>query len=472
MVFHLAKNELLKSMNSKKQLYLFSIIFVLFILFTVLANLNLLEKTSSYNEVYDSRENNIANFSHANRTRGYLSALIKKPRLINSYFTGFSIQALTTDIFNKSEKQIFKSIDFSFLFAIVFSLLALILSHDTITSEKQNGALKHVTSYNVSRPKYLLGIFLGGFLYLFVFFSISYFFSIFISVVFFQALINEQDFYVFLLIYGISVIYLGIVFLMGMSISTFCKTNKSSIIISCFAWIFLVIIIPNTAPQIAERAIKLPPAAKLYSEAYKIKETDRDRLINEQLTRLRKKMQIPDFNAENFINERKNFLLNKNNQARYYEFRKQAEDLVYKINNKQKAKVIKLEDAFMNKLKKQENLTASISSLSLYFNFLNSLYELSNVGLKTGYYEIEKHDRHAKKIGVYMKEKEFSALGENLLYDHNMPIDLSDYPRLKNYESSISFRLEAIKLNLFIMFVYIVVFSLICFIKFKNYDVR
>ena len=57
---------------------------------------------------------------------------------------------------------IFGGLDFLFSVTVVFSLLALLFTHDSICHERERGTLKLMLANPLPRDKILLGKFLGG----------------------------------------------------------------------------------------------------------------------------------------------------------------------------------------------------------------------------------------------------------------------------------------------------------------------
>ena len=94
---------------------------------------------SIFNEGMDKRKGNTVTVAH-----GYVPAVAEHHGSDNPYL------------------NIFSSIDFTVIFQVVMSLLALLFSYDAISREKEAGTLRLTLSSAVSRPILLLGKYIAG----------------------------------------------------------------------------------------------------------------------------------------------------------------------------------------------------------------------------------------------------------------------------------------------------------------------
>ena len=94
---------------------------------------------SIFNEGVDKRKGNTVTVAH-----GYVPAVAAQYGSDNPYL------------------NIFSSIDFTVIFQVVMSLLALLFSYDAISREKEAGTLRLALSCAVPRPTLLLGKYIAG----------------------------------------------------------------------------------------------------------------------------------------------------------------------------------------------------------------------------------------------------------------------------------------------------------------------
>jgi Cu-processing system permease protein len=111
-------------------------------------------------------------------------------------------------------------------------LLALLLGHDLIVHEREEGTLRLILARGVTRTRFLLGKFLGACLTLSV--PLVFGFAIAGTVVGWAA--NDRQIEPFLRL-AVSGIALGILFLgMGLVVSTFCRTRVQSLVVALLTW--------------------------------------------------------------------------------------------------------------------------------------------------------------------------------------------------------------------------------------------
>lgn len=170
---------------------------------------------------------------------------------------------------------VFRSMDMIVIIQMILSLLTLLFAYDTISGEKERGTLAPVFSNPVSRHKILIGKFIGGIMSV----------SLPLLVGLLSALIavwfsGKVDLKVAdwvrlgLLVLG-SFLYISVFFTLGMLISSLTSRSATSLVLSLFIWVFLVIIVPNLSPYLAkqirpiqDRAVVDNQAAALDSEMW------------------------------------------------------------------------------------------------------------------------------------------------------------------------------------------------------------
>ena len=115
-------------------------------------------------------------------------------------------------------------------------LLALLLGHDLIVHEREDGTLRLILARGVSRTRLLLGKFIGACLTLSV--PLLFGFAIAGTVVGWAA--NDRQIGPFLRL-AVSGMVLGILFLgMGLVVSTFCRTRVQSLVVALLTWCIAV----------------------------------------------------------------------------------------------------------------------------------------------------------------------------------------------------------------------------------------
>jgi ABC-type transport system involved in multi-copper enzyme maturation permease subunit len=154
--------------------------------------------------------------------------------------------------------NIFTSLDLTLVYKIVVSLLAMLFAFDAVSGEKQSGTLKLLIAQGASRLKLILGKYAGNMLTLAVSFMISLFIAFLVIIVHFPNL-SRLDWLRILSFAVLTLLYVSVFFLLGLVISALTKKASHSLIFCLFAWIILVIIIPNLSTYLATVLEPVPP---------------------------------------------------------------------------------------------------------------------------------------------------------------------------------------------------------------------
>ena len=175
--------------------------------------------------------------------------------------------------------NIFNSIDITFIFEVVLSLMALIFAYDAIAGERERGTLRLVLTHPVSRGHILLAKYIGAMLCLLIPLMLSLLLSLILLTTTASFSLGTPD---FLRIGGIvlaSLAYLSVFYLIGLLISAATQRTSTALMISLFVWGFLVLVYPNMILAVTDSSE--PPQTRMESAFSHIKqlwdEFDRER---------------------------------------------------------------------------------------------------------------------------------------------------------------------------------------------------
>ena len=162
-------------------------------------------------------------------------------------------QMLSVSSMNNPQSLLFGKIDFLFNVSFVLSLMALIFTFHSITGEKEMGTLRLIMSSSVPRWKILLAKILGNYLV----FLIPFITGLLAAMLVVQfsgmiSLFSKTNFPAFFLIICLTLLFLYLMFNLGIFISTRTRRSITSMVMQLFIWVFLVMIIPKTGPMIAQ----------------------------------------------------------------------------------------------------------------------------------------------------------------------------------------------------------------------------
>jgi ABC-type transport system involved in multi-copper enzyme maturation permease subunit len=183
---------------------------------------------------------------------------------------------------------LFPSIDLTFIFQVVLSLLALLCACDTISGERENGTLKLMMSNSIPRSYVLLGKYLSALLLLSWPIVVSIIFALLMVMFSGSTTLNASHLLRVLLIVVVSLLYISLFFLIGLLISAKTRRTATSLMLTMLVWVFLNLVYPNAASLLADRFIRSTPAevhfsriSELWSQFNKEKDKYREKVVPE-----------------------------------------------------------------------------------------------------------------------------------------------------------------------------------------------
>lgn len=335
--------------------------------------------------------------------------------------------------------QLFATPDYAYIVNIVISLLALLFVFDAICGEKEQGTLKVLLSNSVPRDLVLLGKWIGGFLSL----SVPLLATL-LGGVTYVALVGtvqlDSDFLSRLAwIVAVSLLYVSVFFALGMVISTLTHKASTALLVSLFAWICWILVIPNLAPVVAKIVSPVPTLQKINAEKSAV---DRETTI--QSRRLRR------------------------NMLGYGKKAEQMQEEIDKDGNDRKAKIDQYYDEM---LRDQINWSRNLSRISPSASFLFAATDLANtgVGMFTAFRQAY------RRFGA-----DFSEWGwawDVAYHDndgaHPDPgwLQLESVPALRIDPSRLDDTIDAVLLDILLLLVFNVLFFMLSYMFFLRYDV-
>ena len=147
---------------------------------------------------------------------------------------------------------IFSEVDLTVIVAVILGLLALLFTFDLVCGEREAGMLKLMMSYPLSRSQLLLGKYLGAWVTLMLPTAMACLLSLLVIGLTGQVHFGRQEAARIGLIFFFYALYLSLMLLVGLMISSFVQRSSIALIFSTFVWFFLVAIVPNLATMIPD----------------------------------------------------------------------------------------------------------------------------------------------------------------------------------------------------------------------------
>ena len=138
------------------------------------------------------------------------------------------------------------ALDWGYIIGLVTSFVAILLTFDAISGERENGTLALVLSNAVSRASVLAGKFLGAFIVIAIPMLIGILLSALIVNLSGVVSLHGIDWARIGLMVALSSIYISLFIGLGLAISSCMRHSSTSLVVLLLIWIVLVVLIPNT----------------------------------------------------------------------------------------------------------------------------------------------------------------------------------------------------------------------------------
>ena len=152
---------------------------------------------------------------------------------------------------------IFGTYDIVYVFQLVLGLLAILMASESISGEKEDGTLRLTLTTNVSRAQLLAGKVLGGVTTLAIPTALG-FILLMIMLLGTEGMdASAADWLGMGILFALSLLYLTVLYLIGLAVS--CSTDRSatSLIYALFLWALLVIVLPNSIAALLNEQVNM-----------------------------------------------------------------------------------------------------------------------------------------------------------------------------------------------------------------------
>ncbi|MCK5734346.1 MAG: ABC transporter permease [Candidatus Latescibacteria bacterium] len=344
---------------------------------------------------------------------------------------------------------LYQTPDATYIVNIVISLLAILFVFDTISGEKEEGTLKLMLSNSVPRDAILLGKWIGGFLSLIIPFLLAFFGGWVVTYLLAPISLKGDQGLNLLGFLITSLLYISAFFALGMFISTLTHRSGTSLMVALFAWVILVLTIPNVTPIIARQIQPTPSTGKMAGERQAIQreefEAAREEIQEKQLWDDRDKVQERFEEARKGIHKRWERVLDFNRK----------------------------------KLNEQADLAVILSRISPSAAYVYGATHITGTGIADfralrqdikrfmgEYEEAMRKIREARQEQT--KDLEDEAQRQQIM---NAKVEIEQLPKFRFHERGFNACLNSALIDLVLLVIFNVLFFLGAFLKFMRYDV-
>jgi ABC-type transport system involved in multi-copper enzyme maturation permease subunit len=388
-------------------------------------------------------------------------------------------QAINDHGINNPIALLFGKIDFYFIVTFILSLLAFIFTFNSITGEKESGTLRLIAANPVHRWKIIFAKIVGNY----TVFLVSFFAGIISGLVLLTLttnvpILSTSYLLPFVMILIISLMFLFILFNLGILLSIKTKNSGASITASLLLWVLIAVIIPKISPMIAQIVYPIETEEVVNKKKTMKREEIQEEYDKERGALLSAIMKENGLNAETF-----NIFSSWDDPAfttSRNKYDKKISDIKNKYEIRKVEEIEKIERNYNSKKHVQQNIAKNISRISPVssFTFLindithTGLGELKNIETNGNQFRQYTESEYYSRIRTDYKEYRVGGMISNGYFGDISKLGL-EVPRLQNYiYPSLVDSLVNNWTDILLLCFYSLLFFIVSVFQFIKYDVR
>jgi hypothetical protein len=221
----------------------------------------------------------LSKYSHLNRVGNVLEPV--KPVSPLVLVEGLPDPANAAALDSNPMPDLFRPADFTTAVGFIFSLLGIVLGFDAVNGEKERGTLSLMLANRLRRFDLIAAKWSGGMLVLAISLLAAWLAAIVVVLVESGAHWSTDDALSMITLGAFSLLYCGVFFTLALAFSTLVSRSSVSVLLSLFAWVLLVFVLPNVSPYVAAQVVRVPSLAALQRDIQNITSEERDNLGRE-----------------------------------------------------------------------------------------------------------------------------------------------------------------------------------------------
>lgn len=453
MLFHIIKKEVVNNVLSFRFAITYALLFGLVLLAVILMANEYGARQREYASTYKKERARIDQLQRIEDPRGLLRAVgdmpfsgLRQPQSASILARGLegevpievpaqgAIRGLSgaERAGRNALREIFQAPDFAYVVNVVMSLLALLFVFDSVSGEKEQGTLKLLLAHSLPRDTVLLGKWIGGYISLATPFSVAVLAGF--IYVYASGALNADGLWRFVLIYGLSLVYISAFFTLGLMISTLAHRTSTALLIALLVWICWILVVPNVAPVVARLAAPVPSRQVIESEKAAIaREAD--------------------------------LLVAGISKRKVYGDEQESE----RIRRDAEGKMRKLDQFYSERLQVQIELTQNLARLSPSASFLFAATRLAGTGPVLAEYFDQAMTRYQHEHRRFRRELYAVTIGDDRRESDWLRAE--DLPRFSVALEQVADSLAAALFDVLLLLVFNVLFFMLAYTFFLRYDV-
>jgi len=424
-----------------------------------------------------AQEDFISHYAHLNRW-GWMSKPLRPPAPYAFAVQGIDREAQQKNFVSNPLPVLFSQIDLVGIVTIIMSLVAILFSYNSISGEREAGLLKQMLSTNLPRSTLLVGKFVGGSISLLVPFTVGFLVGVMFVAVSPDVQLRTEDLGTLFILLVISYLYISAFFALGLFFSTRSQSSNVAVLKSLFAWVILVLMLPNISPFLAAQLYRIPSKTKIDMETWELQGRERDEIVNQ---RTKDMLQTKYSDIAPYLQSAWDIEGEKMKQKaatdpafkdRYEHYKMEWMEMVRQVNEQQQGKIKLVREQFDQRSKYQESLATLFASVSPLSNYVFAATNLADAGTQADDEWDAQKERFEGIVGPILNKKYEDEIKKNPAFSHNDFIDMRGVPRFQFQWPRMTDKLESVLPHAGILVFFNLLFVAGSWISFLRYDVR
>ena len=478
MLSQIIKKEIRDHMVSLRFIILFALCVVLIPLSFYINYQSYKISTSNYTNLVNRYQMEIES-AKKERIRYHEPAGFRPPSSMSVFALGFSdiipVSFTTTEtgliwgdspIVGQPILPLFGNLDFLFIVKIVVSLLAFLMTFDVVAGEKEKGTLKIALSNPVPRHQVILGKFIGGYLTILAALLISVLIGMVIVSFLSFPLFSGEVLSSFLLILLASLLYLALMFTLGLFVSSRCHSSLSAFTILLLLWVVFILAFPSLSGIVARIVYPAKSEQVLNQEKAEV----RSNILREKGKELIDAVQRAGLFSDRSVRTR---------GEEWEQYKKLREPIAGKYEKREAELIRQLEADYQRSHTTQNRIAVNISRLSPASTLTYIMSDLCHTGLQERenlYQQAKVYYQHLDDIyySKMWRDMFTTPVGGSYMRSHSEKgiAKREDLPFFTYKSRGLGEVLSRSVIDIGVLVLYTLIFFLGAYFSFLRYDVR
>ena len=351
----------------------------------------------------------------------------------------------------------FGTLDIMYIVRVVLSLVAILLTYDAISGEREQGTLKLTLSHSVPRATVLLAKCIGGYITLLLPFLVPMLIGLLLLTTSGNISFSGEDWSRLGFISLASLLYIGIFLMLGLLVSSRSNRSTTSLMMLLFVWVVIVLAVPKVSMVVAGKLHHVPSVQEV--------EANKEAITGQIVKEGREKI----LNYMSDMRERGG----TNEDEVGTEIVRMQEEIITRISEETE----KIQAEYERTKAAQFRLAANISRISPASVYTYAAIDLARTGLDRQErfltaargYQPGVVQYYNKMIPELMKQQRQQIMGQTV---EQTRVNIDELPKLDFREATLSDSWNSVVADFAILFLLLACFFLFAYVSFIRSDVR